>query len=109
MPFGLCNAPATFQRLMEKVLRGLIGCICLVHLDDVIIFAKTFKEMLDRLRIVFARLRAAGLKLNRKKCTFFKREIKFLGHLISKQGISTDPKKIVEIVDLPVPRNKKTS
>jgi len=70
MPFGLCNAPATFQRLMEKVLHGLLFKICLVYLDDVIIFGKNFNEMLNNLKI-FLRIRSANLRINPKKCVLF--------------------------------------
>lgn len=107
MPFGLCNAPATFERLMEKVLQQLLFKICLVYLDDVIIFSGSFEEMLGRLRQVFLRLRMANLKLNPKKCFFFRREIKYLGHVISERGITTDPEKISSIKDWPIPRTKK--
>ena len=68
MPFGLTNAPATFQRLMEVVLRGLSPLICLVYLDDIIIFSRTFDEHVESLRLVLECLRAAGLKLKPKKC-----------------------------------------
>ena len=68
MPFGLCNAPATFERMMEKVLEGILNKICLVYLDDVIIFGKDFNEMLKNLRLVFQRLKLSNLKVNPKKC-----------------------------------------
>jgi len=98
MPFGLCNAPATFERLMEKILNQLLFKICLVHLD-VIIYSDSFEGTLSRLGQVFARLRSANLKLNPKKCSFFKREIKYLGHVISREGIKTDPEKISAVRD----------
>lgn len=107
MPFGLCNAPATFERLMEKVLRQLLRKVCLVYLDDVIIFGKSFEEMLNRLRQVFLQLRSANLKLNPKKCSFFKKEIKYLGYVVSEEGVSTDPEKIASVRDWPVPQTKK--
>jgi len=107
MPFGLCNAPATFERLMEKILNQLLFKICLVYLDDVIIYSDNFEEMLSRLERVFARLRSANLKLNPKKCSFFKKEIKYLGHVVSKEGIKTDPEKISAVRDWPIPRTKK--
>lgn len=66
MPFGLCNAPATFERLMEKVLMGLVSKVCLVYLDDVIIYGKTFEEMMQNLRVVFLRLQEAKLLVNPK-------------------------------------------
>jgi len=107
MPFGLCNAPATFKRLMEKVLQQLINKICLVYLDDVIIFSKDFEGMMKRLKRVFSRLRSANLKLNPKKCSFLKKEIKYLGYVISKKGVSTDEEKISSVRDWLVPRTKK--
>lgn len=69
MPFGLCNAPATFEKLMERVLKKLISNVCLVYLDDVIVFGKSFNKMLKNLEKVFKCLRSANLKLNPKKCS----------------------------------------
>lgn len=107
MPFGLCNAPATFERMMEEVLQGILNKICLVYLDDVIIFGKDFSEMLKNLKLVFQRLKLANLKVNPKKCVFFGKKIKYLGHVISAEGVSTDPEKITAVKNWPVPHNKK--
>jgi len=107
MPFGLCNAPATFERLMEKVLQGVLHKICLVYLDDVIVYSKTFTGMLENLREVFLRFRKANLKINPKKCSLFSRKVKYLGHIISEKGIATDPEKTSAIKSWPVPKNKK--
>ncbi|GAB1869457.1 RNA-directed DNA polymerase [Camponotus japonicus] len=107
MPFGLCNAPATFERLMEKVLHGLLSKKCLVYLDDVIIFGKTFDEMMENLNIVFSRLKEANLKMNPKKCTFFQKNVKYLGHIISNKGVTTDPEKIIAVRDWPIPHTRK--
>ena len=107
MPFGLCNAPATFERLMEVVLSGLHWKSLLVYLDDVIVFGTSFHEEIERLRDVFRRMRSAGLKLNPKKCHLFRREVTFLGHVVSSQGIGTDPAKTETVDSWPVPRNKK--
>jgi len=107
MPFGLCNAPATFQRLMEKVLQGLLSKICLVYLDDIIIFGKNFDEMLNNLKIVFLRLRSSNLKINFKKCNLFKKNVRYLGHIISSNGITTDPEKITAVKEWPTPHTKK--
>ena len=93
MPFGLTNAPATFQRLMERVLTGLQWQTCLVYIDDIIIFSKTFDQHIDHLAEVFRRLKSAGLKLKPKKCSIFKTEVTYLGHIVSREGISTDPEK----------------
>ncbi|GBM26303.1 Retrovirus-related Pol polyprotein from transposon 297 [Araneus ventricosus] len=103
MPFGLCNAPATFERLMETVLRGLSSEACLVYLDDIIIVGRTFEEHLSNLRKVFQRLQNANLKLSPKKCRFFQKEVTYLGHVISAEGVKTDPGKIKAVVDWPRP------
>jgi len=107
MPFDLCNAPATFERLMEKVLHKLLSKICLVYLDDVIIFGRSFDEMVENLKEVFLRLRAANLKINPKKCVLFSKSVKYLGHVISAEGVATDPEKVVAVRDWPTPHNKK--
>lgn len=107
MPFGLCNAPATFERLMECVLRGLSWQICLVYLDDIIVIGRSFEEHLKNLREVFLRLRSANLKLSPKKCTLFAKEVKYLGHTVSADGIKTDPDKIKAIKDWPTPKDKR--
>ena len=77
MPFGLCNAPATFERLMELVLRGLQWQICLVYLDDIIVVGKTVNDMIANLTHVFDRLLAAWLKLKARKCTLFATEAEY--------------------------------
>ena len=103
MPFGLCNAPATFQRLMQVVLAGLEGKICFVYIDDILVCSKTFEEHLQHLEQVFERLRKAGLTLKPKKCSFLKKEVIYLGHVISSQGIAPDPAKTQKIHYYPVP------
>ena len=94
MAFGLCNAPSTFQKLMEFVLSGLQWQTCLVDLDDVIVFGRDFGEHLVRLREVFERFRQAGLKLKPSKCFLLQPKVPFLGRVISADGVSTDPDKI---------------
>jgi hypothetical protein len=91
MPFVLCNAAATFERLMDTVLRGLTYSACLVYLDDVIIIGRTFQEYLLNLRKVFERFREARLKLNPGKCQLIQKEVKYLGHIVSPEGIFTNP------------------
>ncbi|GBN41538.1 Retrovirus-related Pol polyprotein from transposon 297 [Araneus ventricosus] len=103
MPFGLCNASATFERLMETVLRGLTSEACLVYLDDIIIVGRTFQEHLNNIRKVFQRLQKANLKLSPKKCRFFRKEVSYLGHIISADGVKTDPEKTKAVVDWPRP------
>ena len=90
LPFGLCNAPATFERLMDMVPNGLSWSVCLVYLDDIIVHAREFQDELHRLREVFLRLRAANLKLNPKKCQLCRREVSYLGHVITRNGVSID-------------------
>ncbi len=103
MPFGLTNAPSTFERLMDTVLRGLQWEECLVYLDDIIVPGRSVPECVDRLAHVFDRLSTAGLKLKPSKCTFFQKEVTFLGHVVSEAGVSTDPSKIEVVKDWPVP------
>ena len=105
MPFGLCNAPSTFERLMEKVLAGLTWQICLVYLDDVIVFSETVDEHIERLEVIFQKLIKAGLTLKPKKCNFFRRQVPFLGHVVSAEGVSTDPEKVRAIQEWKVPKD----
>ena len=94
MPFGLCNAPATFERLMEMVLPGLTWKTCLVYLDDIMLMRKTFEEHLSTLQELSRRMKAANLKLNQKKWLPFQKEVEFLGHTVSANGIKTTGMKI---------------
>ena len=103
MPFGLAGAPSTFCRLMSTVLRDLLWKICLYYLDDIVIFARTPEELLDRLRQVLDRLRQVGLKAKPSKCVLFQREVQFLGHLVSERGVEPLPEKIDVIKNWPVP------
>ena len=107
MPFGLCNAPESFQRLMERCMGELNLRDCLIYLDDVIIFSSTFEEHLERLDAVFSRLKQHNLKLKPSKCEFLKSEVTYLGHVVSEAGIRTDPEKTRAVKDWPVPRNIK--
>lgn len=97
MPFGLSNSPATFERLMDTVLASLHFKICLVYIDDIIVFGKTFEETLQNIEYVFQKLQQAGLKLKPSKCTLFKKEVLFLGYRVSGLGVQTDPQKIAVI------------
>ena len=107
MPFGLCNAGATFQRLMTQVLRNLQWKECLVYLDDIVTFGRSFTETLERLKHVFQRLQVAGLKLKPSKCTLFATEVSFLGHIVSETGVQMQPSKIQAVKDWPVPKSTK--
>ena len=104
MPFGLTNAPATFQCLMETCLGEMHLKWCIIYLDNIIVFSKTPEEHIERLRGVFEKLAAAGLRLKPSKCEFFKSWVAYLGHIISKDSIETDPKKIEAIEKWPVPK-----
>ena len=105
VPFGLAQAPAYFQLLMNKILRGLK--FTMTYLDDIIIFSQDESQHLEHLEIVFSHLRAAGLKMKRSKCDFFKSEIHYLGHLISPEGISPLPNKLDSIKHMPAPNSAK--
>ena len=101
---GLCNAPGAFQRLMEIVLSGLTYEIVLVYLDDIIVFGRTFHEHLNRLEKVFYRIREANLKISPSKCALFQTKLTFLGHVVSPNGIQTDPSKVEAVKNYPVPK-----
>ena len=107
MPFGLCNAPATLQKVIESCMGDLNLSKCLLYLDDIIVFSKTYEEHLERLESVFSRLKDAGLKLKPSKCLLFQRSIKYLGHIVSSEGIATDPDKIAAVQQWPVPKSVK--
>ena len=107
LPFGLQNNPALFSRIMQCVLAGLNWKICINYIDDIIVFSKTLEEHLKNLQIIFDRLNSHNLKLNPKKCNFFQTDIKFLGHIISKDGIRVDPGKVEVLKNHSIPQNKK--
>lgn len=108
MAFGLTNAPATFQRLMERCMGELNLRECLIFLDDILIFSETFEEHIKRIEAVFSRLQQHGLKLKPSKCEFFKNSVTYLGHVVSEHGVETDPDKIKALSDWPEPHNIKT-
>ncbi len=107
MPFGLCNAPATFQRLMDAVLAGLQWSSCLVYIDDIVIPGKSFLAHLTNLRSVFDRLKEAGLKLKPRKCRLCLHKVNFLGHIVSADGIQTDTQKTERVSTWPTPTSQK--
>jgi hypothetical protein len=106
MHFGLCNAPATFEKLMESVLRGLIYDACLVYLDDIIVFGRTFHEHLGNLRKVFQRFRGAHLKMNPEKCRLFHKDVRYLGHIVSPQCVTTNLENLEAVRCWPQPKDK---
>ena len=107
MPFGLTNAPATFQRLMNRIMRPVLYKSTLVYLDDIIVFSKSIDDHIKHLATVFKLLAENGLKLKLKKCEFCKDKIDYLGHIVSRDGVMPNPKKIQAIVNYPEPRNPK--
>ena len=104
MPFGLRNAPLTFQRLINTIFAGIIGNTVLAYLDDLIIVSKDVDSHFQKLRKVLGTLKKAGLKLNLSKCEFLKSKVKFLGHIVDAEGIHTIPDKIKAIQGFPVPK-----
>lgn len=103
MPFGLSGAPATYQRLMQDILGELHMKICCIFIDDIIIFSSSFEEHISNLKLVFDKIREANLKVSPTKCSFFKTKVKYVGHIISENGVETDPEKIDKIVNWPTP------
>ena len=93
MPFGLCNALATFQRLMEAALVGLAREKCIVYLDGILVMGRTFEEHLDNLAQVLSQVKQAGLRLKPRKCHLAKRKVCHLGYVVFNEGISADPVK----------------
>ncbi|KAL7883281.1 hypothetical protein SRHO_G00009390 [Serrasalmus rhombeus] len=104
LPFGLCNAPATFERLMERVLAGVAREKCVVYLDDVLVHAAGFEAALANLELVLGLIKKASLSLNPAKCNLLQRRVSFLGHVVSGEGIATDPNKTAAVRDWPTPR-----
>lgn len=107
MPFGLKNAPATFQRLMDRLKSGLGSRNVLVYLDDLLVLSSTFDEHLDDLKAVLDRLRKFGLRMNREKCRFCCQNIKYLGHILTSKGIQPDLDKTKAIREMRAPANLK--
>ena len=103
MPFGLSQAPAYFQLLIDKVLMGC-SSFAMGYLDDIIIFSKSEEEHLHHLEEIFTRLRKFGLKMKHEKCSFFKKHIQYLGHLVSEKGFEPLPEKLESIGSMPAPR-----
>ena len=109
MPFGLKNAPAVFQRLMQRVLHGLNPeegpDFVSVYLDDVLVFSETLEEHLGHLRSVMGRLGAAGLKLKPSKCCFIREEVEYLGHVLTPNGLKPNPERVTAVTNFPIPQS----
>ena len=107
MPFGLCNGPGSFQRAMDVLLTGLLWKECICYIDDILVFSETFEQHMATLYEIFRRCNRVNLQLRLDKCFFCPRFVIYLGHLISRQGISTNPAKIACVVATPTPRTVK--
>lgn len=105
MPFGLCNAPATYQRYTNELFAGLLFSTCVAYLDDLLVYANSFEQELHRLREVLERFRQSNIKLKGKKCFWFHTKITFLGHVVSREGLLPCPKKVEKLQKYPLPSN----
>ena len=103
MPFGLCNAPATFMRVMDKAFGDLNFQSLLIYLDDILVFGSTFEETLSRLEVVLSRLTELNLKVKPEKCQLFKAKANYLGHVVTSEGTSPNPEKIRAVTEWPKP------
>lgn len=107
MPFGLKNAPSTFQRVMDNVLRGLQNETCMVYLDDIIIYNTSLEEHVSKLKAIFERLRLNNFKIQLDKSEFLQKTVQYLGHIITPDGVKPNPDKIAAVKNFPTPRNAK--
>lgn len=107
MPFGLKNSPHTFQRVMDNVLKEFLHKFCFVYMDDIVCFSKSLEEHLQHLRKIFGKLREYNLKVQLDKSEFLRKEVAFLGHIITQHGIKPNPAKIEAIEKYPLPVNTK--
>ena len=107
MPFGLRNAPITFQKTMNEVLGDLINKTCIVYIDDIIVWSKDFDSHMLHLQQIFDRLEQANLTLKASKCQFAVERVKYLGHILSRTGVEPDPDKIAIVETYPAPKNPK--
>ena len=105
MPFGFKTAPATFQRMMDNALRGLNGKICMVYLDDIVVFDSKVEEHNQNLVTLFERQRQTGLKLQFDKCQYLKPKLEYLGHVITKDAIKLNSAKLQAVAEFRIPNN----
>ena len=107
IPFGLTNAPVTFQRFITDVLREYMDVTCVIYLDDILIFSEKEEDHTEHVKQILAKLQEAKLYAKLSKCPFSVKKTEFLGYVIESHGITTDPKKVQAIVDWDTPRNVK--
>lgn len=107
MPFGLKNAPSSFQRLINSILRQYMNKICVVYLDDILIFSSSLEEHVNHINKIFIALRNANLKIQVDKCNFFCKETEYLGHVLTPEGMKPNPNKIENIKNLKLPVTQK--
>ena len=103
VPFGLTNAPAMFQRLMNQLFSGNIWNFVFVYLDDLLIVSRSFQEYLEHVEKVLTRLEEAGLRLKPSKCAFAQEKVEYLGHTLSSSGVSPNDKKVQAVKNFPTP------
>jgi len=103
MPFGLCNAPATFQQYINEALAGLVDVCCVIYLDDILIYSENVEEHTDHVRQVLERLRRYKLFVNLKKCEFNTQQVEFLGFVVSTSGVAMEESRVTAIREWPVP------
>lgn len=103
MPFGLTNAPATFQCIMNEVLAPFLRKFVLVFLDDILIYSASLEEHLEHIQLVLEKLKEHKLFMKMSKCSFAQTKLEYLGHIISDQGVATDPANTTSMMEWPVP------
>ena len=107
MPFGLTNVPATFQRLINNVLRPYLDVCCICYLDDILVYSKDKGQHIEDVTTILEALQKAHLLLKPEKCYFYVKEVVFLGYVVTTMGLAIDPKKVEAILDWLVPTNVK--
>nr|XP_050043718.1 uncharacterized protein K02A2.6-like [Dermacentor andersoni] len=104
LAFGISSAPSIFQRIMDNMLKGLEGVSC--YLDDILVTGKTKREHFRNLEAVLSRLQERGVRIRRDKCSFFQRELRYLGHVINAEGVCASPEKVLALLNAPAPKDK---
>lgn len=107
LPFGLKNSPSTFQRVMDNIFREYLHKFCFIYVDDIVVFSKSLDEHLHHLKLIFTKLRQFTLKIQLDKSEFLRKDVEFLGHVVTPTGIKPNPSKIVAVENFPVPQSEK--